>query len=134
MKANELRIGNLVSETPKYAEGFIRKIVALHENDAWFENGDFEQYENVYPLKITEEWMYKFGFKKKEDYDDELGDLYDLEWWGGFYLKEDYFIPKPYYFAEAFNYDFKLKYVHQLQNIYFALTGEELEVSPVETA
>ena len=28
------------------------------------------------------------------------------------------------------NYGVKLEYVHQLQNLYFALTGKELELTP----
>lgn len=121
MKANELRIGVSVEVFMGNAHPgqWKHHIVSANDIKDGY-NKDFR------PIPLTEEWLLKLGFVKKEDYDEELGALYELEWWGGFYKKEDYFIPKPYYFADAFCNDFKLRYVHQLQNLYFALTGEEL--------
>jgi len=68
------------------------------------------------PIELTEEWLIKFGLKKKT-----IKSCYwtiknfdvDLDGWFGF---NKMVAPVP------------LKYVHQLQNLYFALTGNELTI------
>lgn len=67
----------------------------------------------IRPIPLTEEWLKKFGFKKFKNYND----------WskGGFILhgrKRGFVLRKS---APD------VKSVHQLQNLYFALTGEELK-------
>ena len=68
-------------------------------------------------VKLTEEWLLKFGFNKKDISElpfDEL--IYEK---GNIQINDE---------MEFYNGIFtqKIKYVHQLQNLYFALTGEEL--------
>lgn len=80
----------------------------------------------ISPIQLTEEWLLKFGFEwNKETKTYEHKDFYpwhvsksiniDIQNW------------------QVFNYvlkavaNRKIKYVHQLQNLYFALTGEELK-------
>lgn len=80
-----------------------------------FDGSDQDEYDyNVNAIPLTEEWLRKFGFEKlQETYfngDFEL-DITDA----GFLFSETYI-------------KVSCKYVHQLQNIYFALTGKELEV------
>ena len=78
-------------------------------------------FEFIKPIHITEKLLLRLGFKK-----DEI--LYNKErfaikkWevgseigWVIFWLDKDILYVKPYY-------------LHQLQNIYFSLTGEELEI------
>jgi len=79
---------------------------------------------NIYAIKLTEEWLIKFGFRK-----------YNLE---GYSVHFRYEHPKLHSTVTAiYNSDFSIKlddvargikYVHQLQNIYFALTNKELEL------
>jgi hypothetical protein len=69
------------------------------------------------------------GFKKTPDYDEEMGSLFELGLCE-FFMKEGLLIPKPYYFGAAFSENLKIQYVHQVQNICFALTGEELTLAP----
>ncbi len=84
------------------------------------------------PIPISEEWLLKFGFKKRESgvcdsfyigFNPVTHDwLFDLVW-----LKKmmDYsYEGNPFYK----NGHHEVKYIHQLQNLYFALTQTELEL------
>lgn len=107
MKAAELRIGNYYQPTDgsaAYAPVTIDDLVAWSSGAV---------YGKLIPL--TEDWLVKFGFEnnfgryyKREGVQINLAS-------GNVDLCESYFIP------------YKLLYVHQLQNLYHALTGTELE-------
>ena len=77
------------------------------------------------PIPLTEEWLIKFGFKKKENslFTKKLEYIYNS-------LKycEDYKIWIYYNDNNdaACNSIADLNFVHELQNLYFALTNEEL--------
>ena len=72
----------------------------------------------IEPIPLTEEWLLKFGFEKNKN-----SDLYfrlnNYE-----YFIENGIIDNGY---SRMN-EISVKYVHQLQNLYFALTGKELEI------
>ncbi len=71
----------------------------------------------VQPIPLTEEWLVKFGFKKQKR----------SEWFS-----------KKGFVVRIFNNTLPVKiqgkhlvtlgYVHQLQNLYYALTGKELTI------
>lgn len=83
------------------------------------------------PISLSEEWLKGFGFEKAIGYIRETFDEKSLELafntdtaevqWYCFYrnvnpgMNDDYVALRK-----------NLKYVHELQNLYFALTGEEL--------
>jgi hypothetical protein len=110
MDAKELRIGNLVEE-PK---GYTHKIERLDEKSDRVRHG----------IKITNEWLINLGFRKT--------------------FSSLLFLPMPsisseiHYEKHPYGKVFTIrssagvlvpndiKYIHQLQNLYFALTGEEL--------
>lgn len=110
MKANELRIGNLVmGET-------INHVV---DHKILFEISEFE---NLYtPIPITEEWVIKFGLKQINDYwecDKTSFEIYQFktgQWFNSINSNE-------------YTNGIEIMYVHQLQNLYFALTGNELTI------
>lgn len=75
-------------------------------------------YGSIEPIELTEEWLIKFGFELNgsmySKYPDTVIDEKLL--WIGIY-------------SDKMEYDAEFycpKYVHQLQNFYFALTGKEL--------
>jgi len=70
------------------------------------------------PIPLTEEWLLKFGFKNYERLRFSLGGtlIVDLEDFTVGINECDVF-----WFLSN-----DIMYVHQLQNLYFALTGEEL--------
>lgn len=107
MKASELRINNYL-----YNDGVVVKIDARTIFDIWDDKG----LKNYKPIPLTEEWLLKFGFeigynktKMLDVYCKDFGILIERSNGGNFYYKKVY-----------------ISSVHQLQNLYFALTGEEL--------
>lgn len=128
MKANELRIGNYITFG---GQPVIVGQLLSEPMEGWYvltAGDDVEKYnlDGAKPVSLKEGWFKDFGFEKKGDkwhknisellniaiYEDKTYSLYDLEdsWESG-------------NFACPEN---KLKYVHQLQNLYFALKGKEL--------
>ena len=118
---NELRIGNIVLHPPKSRdEWFEINVTAVHILSA--ANGMFFQ-----PIPLTEERLLKFGFKNTDneiDYSDFVKSHVSINGCGS--DKQE-----PFSFVLYINYrehKIEIKYVHQLQNLYFALTGEELQL------
>jgi hypothetical protein len=116
MKANELRIGNKIifsEDGTIFTVGSIEEkgfMVQNEEETAWIESEEFE------PIPLTEEWLLKFGFA-----------------WKNFAFRDGKFtvrFQKEFYVYLSVEgirpITIKLDYVHQLQNLYFTLTGEEL--------
>jgi hypothetical protein len=113
MKANELRIGNLVYN-PNLKEVRTLDILDIRDYAEQRLIKDFE------PIPLTEEWLVKFRFVK------EIDDLYlDLSSSFLIWFNDDEFL---HYKSNQLETICSIKYVHQLQNLYFALTGEELTI------
>ena len=133
MKANELRIGNLVfrinrsgkihlpQENPlevlqigrHFSEVLLMgEIPAQKEEWIKISNGDLS------PIPLNSEWLERLGFKSNI--------------WTALWSKDDLSIniATPFYawYGKESKTISDIKYVHQLQNLYFALTGQELEV------
>ncbi|AGO48415.1 hypothetical protein Phi10:1_gp074 [Cellulophaga phage phi10:1] len=70
------------------------------------------------PIPLTEEWLLKFGFKRNEPYC-FIGIKKRIQLIN---IGNKYF--RLYYYNTSIKID--IAHVHQLQNLYFALTGEEL--------
>ncbi len=72
------------------------------------------------PIPLTEEWLLKFGFVQSQDIDTIFGlKLNDFWYINEFQIRNNF---------NSILLDFELKYVHQLQNLYFALTGTHLKL------
>lgn len=72
------------------------------------------------PIQLTPEWLERLGFTKDDDeVDQKTGRTVEGRWRHEGYLEW----PGLYYLP-----DYELKHLHQLQNLYFALTGEELPI------
>jgi len=142
MTNTELRIGNFIDRNGLMEVKSIHPMhlkIYDHVNKCKFTHAFFVS--TFKPIPLTEEWLLKFGFKKCTVlglYDDSFlmnnvlkSDLYfRRSYQGGYYwgfITESTLIgskPKEHEF-----YDAKpVEYVHQLQNLYFALTGEELTI------
>ena len=120
MTANELRIGNLI-----LVDGEITEITGIKKSTVSFSDG-FQMFiaGGIEPIPLTEEWLLKFGFDKVLPRNDKmyyrLNDYFVIEDSRFFLLGDDAF--------EILKLRQEIKYVHQLQNLYFALTGEELTI------
>ena len=124
MKANELRIGNWVVAPATPFEAVKINIDALK----YF--GD-----DLIPIPLTEDWLIKFGFDMINDAPKTIK-YYRLNGISFEVLKDDRVANKPnealklYDNIGLWNTTYKhIKNVHQLQNLHFALTGEELEIN-----
>jgi hypothetical protein len=110
MDEKELRIGNLV-----FSDGdFEGKIESLGSDKAsLYEKGGLDNYgyHRLSGIPITKEWLLNFDFEVSE-----FG-----------YLKNGLMITHGYQYR-SMHFLVEINNVHSLQNLYFALTGEELEI------
>jgi hypothetical protein len=141
MQANELRIGNLISLpifsgdpalfTEKICADFgyapIRVSLTLLRDAEYYKDNWAGK-----PIPLTEEWLMKFGFAKRNKkhptppkfrYKDTAICCY----WDGVDWCFKYGTDADLSFACC-------QFVHQLQNLYFALAGEELILSQETTS
>jgi hypothetical protein len=126
----EFRIGNLINyrivdEKDERKEWL--EVSEIDYNDLRIFGIKHEINQNYQPIEINEEWLMKFGFEKIID--NEFTLRYELKKDPRF----DYFFSK--HNLKTFGLRFQgstffnvVKYVHQLQNFYFALTGHELNI------
>jgi hypothetical protein len=112
MKANELRIGNWIESKGKQIEVTCVDILNYWNTECY----------GVEPIPLTEEWLIKFGVNVGFlDFDSpKLTMSVNLDAKNGGYNELQ--------IATSGTSDLIIEcnYVHQLQNLYFALTGEEL--------
>lgn len=120
MKVSELRIGNWVH---------VALLDGSREKDRQVNSNDFDCIDRGWlidkPIPLTEEWLLKLGMQEH---------VIPPHWSGPkerrtFYRNDD--APVNLLIEDGVAYICftklcEVKYVHQLQNLYFALTGEEL--------
>jgi hypothetical protein len=112
--ASELRIGNLVK-----APSGINVIIK--------EGLDLDFLKGYKLIKLTEEWVCEFGFSTTND--SSAGKRYSYVINGVFNSDLSFtFWKTTKEKGRFFRGDLELKSVHQLQNLYFALTGSELQI------
>lgn len=116
MKPTDLRIGNNIHNGVVISLDQTYATLAGHYNISGMASIEFRE---LIPTHITKEWLNKFGFFDNDTIGVFVNGRYDLErltldsdeW--GFCINEE-------------QTGTKIKYVHELQNLYFALTGKEL--------
>ena len=134
MKASELRIGNYVFDD----EGILSKIngfqpyghsircdekegcellIDLYPQDGTVKKGYETDINLCKPIPLTEEWLIRFGYNLNNCY----------------YLKDDsdieFFKSNGKIFCEFYgNWFSNIEYVHDLQNLHFAIYKEELKL------
>lgn len=130
IQANELRIGNWIQinngdgKRPPYNYG-----ITSHDIEEIDRYGD-----DYFPIKLTPEILEKCGFESrtvtvKDRYGENTSNHFDIELEGGnniFLLEQNVDGVKFFIFESPVTV--YVRYLHQLQNLYFALTGEELTV------
>jgi hypothetical protein len=122
MKESELRIGNLLETylEPQISE-WIEIYVAIETLNNIQENPDTHGYR---PIQLTEEWLLKLGFEEDLSQLDPP-DTPNGNFWAE-YEKNGVRVDMPFFEYNHDEINIEIKHVHQLQNLYFALTGEEL--------
>ena len=126
MKAEELRIGNLVT----LSGSLILTVYEIHEDCFYakdIKEGSFKNtWSDLQPIQLSEEVLLKCGFENG-GYDLLFWYNNDIELYGFNHLDADNYALLTSHLKEDVNV--RIYYLHQLQNLYYALTGEELEVS-----
>lgn len=125
LKASDLRVGNKLL--------FLGDVVTFKNITEFREDGIFwiKTFEpkiesknfHFKPIPLTEEWLLKFGLKKTH-YNNEI--IYDSGHQNSTYIIIDE-NSSSYFMWGA--YLTSIKYVHELQNLYFALMKRELTVA-----
>ena len=116
MNKNELRIGNFLMYDKKliYISEITKAGIGMYDGYGLDKNSPIEC---LKPIKLTEKWLLDFGFKRQP--------------WGlvkGGLLFQDKNLKCEELTIEIGNgFRTNLLYVHELQNLYFALTGNELK-------
>lgn len=145
MEAKELRLNNLVY----VYNDRLSSVDSIGHNVLWVEILEPEEDESIMkevskdvisPILLNEEWLVRFGFKFiKNDYIGYSENImFNGDYWYNIKNKTihssdwlcplEYLINIPSNEGGAINIAKDIEYVHQLQNLYFALTGEELEL------
>jgi len=135
INANELRINNLL----RYGN-IICKVTEIEQFSYRVIDDEGISYKNTWaditPIPLTEDWLIRFGFTIVKEVVSSLTEFLLKDIYKG--LKTAHIGENPvtddYLFALKSNGDnwyfqnkfHTIKYVHQLQNLYFCLTGEEL--------
>lgn len=143
LRSNELRVGNNIL----YLSGSIATVRGITRKGIWVIDDGFPASETSFkPIPITEEWLLKLGFSNQIDEELPEGAEFlcffknkiDVELTPGkmrgvqvldITLYED-IVDENGQLALQGVYTIKnnIQYVHQLQNLYFVLTGEELTI------
>jgi hypothetical protein len=115
MKASELRIGNLVYVSDNETNIIFKQITPINIHNLmhltkWDKSPIDIEFE---PIPLTEEWLLKLAFKK-DGTNAIFWTLNNVDVWelNGVFAND---------------LDLPIQYIHQLQNLYFALTGKELD-------
>lgn len=123
MKASELRFGNYVVSMDEEPEVFT--IDAIDYVEETFHGNALEhvKVDNVCGIPLDETWFELLGFE------------YQVEAYKGWYSPEIDGLSIRIFKADKQGYKYHsapkvIICVHELQNLYFALTGEELEKKP----
>lgn len=124
MDARELRVGNIIQCNSK-----IEEIHCPHPEQPFLNTTEYGvgvlSWKDLEPIELDEYWLLKLGFEK----------VYESD------FREKWEYPKDYRFGYSKNVQAKnipegatfkcstyehIKYVHQLQNLYFILSTQEL--------
>lgn len=123
MKVEELRLGNYVYGSQKKDVG---KVISIRESglvviELPSKHSDYYGQEVLNGIPLTEEWLLRLKFisEKGNSFKRDLLSIHIYENRITVYIYIHYMAT------------IKIQYVHQLQNLYHALTGEELKLKEV---
>lgn len=128
IKANELRVGNLVVLNVNYKDN-IHRIDEIYTDEVKVtsieDGGCFPimKLRTCKPIPLSPEWLERCGLL-------DSGSSYkgELRFKGCGHLTIEVIEKGNLGYFAPFNKTIEIKYLHQLQNLYFTLTGEELQI------
>lgn len=111
----ELRIGNWINDSHCVVGIYLDMIETTEDAEMLLEC--------IEPVPLTEEWLLTFGFVENNGF---FSSNLSTDYYVDYCIKSNTW---ELYLAEYTGiFMLDITYVHQLQNLYFALTGEELEI------
>jgi len=138
IKANELRIGNRLWEssisTPGADDFDEMTVASINDIDkvVYDEQDNIYSYDYLYPIPLTPEWLERCGGKKNNgtpfyciDMPSNIGEIHINPDNGMIWLRHhanEHTALNPYSGNAGY-------FLHSLQNLYFAMTGEELTIN-----
>jgi hypothetical protein len=138
MDARELRIGNYIASGEKYSDtSMIGKVLSIGSEEQNFEQifceceESFEWFfkDSYCGIELTPEWLERLGFKYndgiRDSYSNEALELYGSPMESGWAVEAIF----DQHLDLRLHRKIVINHLHQLQNLYFALTGEELTLS-----
>ena len=132
MKITDLRIGNFISiNFGNRDDGKVITVDGVSDCEIYNEEHGYSPCNEFNPIPLTEQWLLDLGLEK---YTGRYGVYYkhyaldgfrvwlprDIYGWGYTVGRKDFETGDTYWVKN------EVRYVHQLQNLYFALTQEEL--------
>lgn len=148
MKPQELRIGNIINGIyHTYDDGDNEEmklettctVATLDQTGAsdypiWvYSDEQIEHFSEFERIPLTEEWLSKFEFEHVETRGRWIKDKFVI--WKQRYLdplsifeQNKFYLQTIDYEGNIFTLNLEIKYVHQLQNLYYCFCGEELKL------
>lgn len=124
MEAQEFRIGNCI-------QYFIETDNLGWQDLKWLSEQPESFTSQHRPIRLTEEILLKCGFEKKNHTWSDKSVSIGLFFKNGYYVensREGFLFCQLHYSGQGWFFK-NTEYLHQLQNLYFALTGQELEIN-----
>jgi hypothetical protein len=112
IQPNEVRLGNWIMKVPE--KRYLQLQDIIQTEYSYLLNGLGLEFFRA--ILLTPELLMKSGFKNQ----------YDCWYIGDFVLRESF--EELFYHPNGKNVGQQIEYLHQLQNIYFVITAEELEI------
>lgn len=139
MDTKELRRGNLLlmkTSTSINPDGDIVEVRAILENGvAVSGDGQHLGIECFSPIPLSDSMLVLIGFEKSPDKYENMGYFNSQRYGLGGRIRISYEDiqneNKKYFYLPTFYTCVRIKYVHQLQNLFYAISGEELPTDKV---
>ncbi len=131
LKVEDLKIGNYIFDNSgrivQYhglTEDWNKAILNYAKGSGIYKNN----FDEISPIPITEKWLLKLGFEPDEIYKNfNSFNLYKLECEGNIFKLEIQPCNEVSIHIDC-TFIRSLKYIHELQNLYHAITGNELKI------
>ena len=119
---NDIRIGNYTKTLSKSSKGIKGKMILVItvQHLVQIESGNLE----IFPIDLVDAWLPRFGFSHSE------GVFHSYHLSPGYVVHEAagwYFMKKSFRMNKH-----PIRYLHQFQNLFYGLTGEELVIRNLE--
>ncbi len=116
MKANEMRVGNYYDHN-----GEVKQVTPNTILEVWEAERDWCK-----PIPLSEEVLIRCGFEKNKNEDRSDCFYFISVGVSQLHINPDNGVAWIFRGDNIFNNPTLIEYLHQLQNLYFALTGEEI--------